>query len=100
MQTSRVVPAQILPPNEGKHTYRILSNDGRVWYAFPEIAEVMEVNRAYDVEFVERDSKCASYYTIKRIKAIESAQLQRGPAREILGPGLTRIVQTGSEPAV
>ena len=71
MQTSRVVPAQILPPNEGKQTYRILSNDGRVWYAFPEIAEVMEVNRAYDVEFVERDFKGASYYTIKRIKAID-----------------------------
>ena len=99
METSRVVPAQILDPKEGKQTYRIVATDGRVWYAFPEVAEVMEVNRPYDVEFTTRDFQGATYYTIKRIKAIESARMQTTPV--VLGrPTSIPLILTGAAPEI
>lgn len=94
MQTSRVVPAQILPPKEGKAQYRILSNDGRVWYAFEEVANALDLNKPYDVEFVTRNFNGADYHTIKRIKSIESARLQqKQPAPEMTTQEVERRIQ-------
>lgn len=76
MLTTTIVPTRIFPPKSEKGPSFVMTLDGRSFKAWNETAGSLILNAPHQVEYTEEDYQGKSSFTIRKIRAVESAQAQ------------------------